>query len=251
MKVLRKIIEINEELCDGCGQCVPDCAEGALEVVDGKVRMIAEKFCDGLGACLGACPTGALKIVERAADNFDEEAVEVLLKSKRQSIGPFSHGEKSGGCPSSILQNFQARSSCQKANIPAAQISGGISALSQWPVQIRLVPPTAPFLKDADLLIASDCVPVAHGDFQKGLLQGRKVMIGCPKFDDAESYVQKFTELFSHTPLKSVVVAIMEVPCCGGLAGIVKKALQDSGADLQVELVVIGVQGDIIRRENL
>lgn len=250
MKVLRKIIEIDDQLCNGCGQCVPDCAEGALAIVNGKARMIAEKYCDGLGACLGACPTGALTIIERPADDFDEKAVEALRRSKKQNTVTGRH-QKTAGCPSSVLKSFQPQSPCQGANVPVMQAVGVMSALSQWPVQIRLVPPTAPFLQNADLLIAADCVPVAHGDFHNGLLRGRKVMIGCPKFDDGESYVQKFTELFANTPLKSVTVAIMEVPCCGGLAAIVKKALRDSGADLQVELVVIGVQGGIIRRENL
>ena len=162
MKITRKIITIDEDLCNGCGQCIVDCAESALRIIDGKARLIAEKYCDGLGACLAGCPTGALQIEERQADDFDEEAVEELVRSQK----------KGSGCPSANLQSFQPQTPCQQANQPIG-ISG--SALSHWPVQIRLVPPDAPFLRNADLLIAADCTTVAYAGFHQDLLPGRVV----------------------------------------------------------------------------
>jgi NAD-dependent dihydropyrimidine dehydrogenase PreA subunit len=251
MKVMRKIIEINEELCNGCGQCVPSCAEGALEIVDGKARMIAEKYCDGLGACLGDCPTGALKIIEREADDFDEEAVEELLQKKEEQHVRAAQKPAPGcGCPSAQLQSFQpAPSPCQAANRPVATGSAS-SALTHWPVQIRLVPPTAPFLKGADLLVSADCTPVAYPRFQE-LLRNRVVMVGCPKFDDAEAYVQKFTEIFAGSGIKSITIARMEVPCCASMRVIIDKALERAGRPIPLEEIVISVRGEIIRQEKV
>jgi len=243
MKVLRKIVEIDDELCNGCGQCVPSCAEGALEIVDGKARMLAEKYCDGLGACLGDCPEGALCIVEREVDDFDEEAVEELLRKKAASGSP-PPAPPAGGCPSANLQMFGGQIPCQAANKPAG-IAGGDSALAHWPVQIRLVPPSAPFLKNADLLIAADCTPVAYPSFQQDFLKDRVVMMGCPKFDDAESYVHKFKEVFETADLKSVKILIMEVPCCSNMRNIVNEALKQSGKDIDVSEAVISVRGTI------
>ena len=250
MKVKRKIIEIDENLCNGCGQCVPSCAEGALEIVDGKARMIAEKYCDGLGACLGDCPAGALRIIERKADDFDEQAVEELLESKKKtqlSTPP------PGGCPGSNIQTFVQASPCQAANKPVAMGGGdsSASALSHWPVQIRLVPPTAPFLKNADLLVAADCTPLAYPDFHRDFLQGRVVMIGCPKFDEVDSYIRKFTDIFKAADLKSVTVVIMEVPCCANMRMIIKQALEKSGASLEVDEVVISARGRILEQGKM
>ncbi len=246
MKITRKIIEIDDELCNGCGECVPTCAEGALRIVDGKARLIAEKYCDGLGACLGGCPTGALKVIERAADDFDEEAVEELLSRQRAAEAAASMG---CGCPSSHLQTFTAGATpCQAANQPrqtGSESGPSASALSHWPVQIRLVPPTAPFLEGADLLVAADCVPVAYPRFHQDLLAGRAVMTGCPKFDDAEAYVQKFTEIFASGRLKSVTIAIMEVPCCGAMRNIIREAMQRAGKSMPVKEVVVGVRGEL------
>jgi Fe-S-cluster-containing hydrogenase component 2 len=242
MKVLRKIIEINEELCDGCGQCVPDCAEGALQVVDGKVRMLADKYCDGLGACLGACPTGALKIIEREADDFDEEAVIELLKSRGPREQPSATPASSPG-----LQDIKSETPCQAANRPQsgfAAINLG-SSLSHWPIQIRLVPAGAPFLKNADLLVAADCVPVAYPYFHRDLLVNRAIMMGCPKFDDVNGYVEKFVEVFQTAKPKSIKLAIMEVPCCGGMRMIVKEALKQAELDIPVTEVVVGARGEI------
>jgi NAD-dependent dihydropyrimidine dehydrogenase PreA subunit len=242
MKVIRKVIEINEELCDGCGQCVPDCAEGALQIIDGKVKMLADKYCDGLGACLGACPTGALKTIEREADEFDEEAVMELLKSKAakgQTVEPKT-------APSG-LPGLQPQTPCQSANRPQSglALAGSESSLSHWPVQIRLVPPSAPFLKNADLLVAADCVPVAYPHFHRDLLANRAIMMGCPKFDDVNGYVQKFVEVFQTAKPRSIKLAIMEVPCCGGMRMIVKEALKQAGQDIPVDEVIVTAKGEI------
>ena len=242
MKVLRRIIEINEELCDGCGQCVPDCAEGALRIVEGKAKMIADKYCDGLGACLEACPKDALRIVERAADEFDEEAVMELLKNRGHE-----KKEMSGVNPSSGLANIKIETPCQAANKPridlAAPQSG--SSLSHWPVQIRLVPAQAPFLKNADLLVAADCVPVAYPQFHRDFLADRVIMMGCPKFDDVNGYIQKFVEVFREAKPRSIKLAIMEVPCCGGMRMIVKEALKQAGQDIPMEEVVVTARGEV------
>jgi len=232
----RKIIEIDEELCNGCGECVPACEEGAIEVVDGKARLVADKYCDGLGNCLGECPTGALRIVEREAEAFDQEAVQELLARKEQQPS-----EQAGGCPSARLQRF---SPCEAANRPSEQAE---SALSHWPVQIKLVPPHAPFLKGAEILVAADCAPVASAEFHSRFLPGRVVLLGCPKFDEVEAYVQKFQDIFEQAGPRSVTVLSMEVPCCSGLLGLVKKAKELAGSDVSVDNVVLSTRGQVMQ----
>jgi NAD-dependent dihydropyrimidine dehydrogenase PreA subunit len=249
MKVTRKIIEIDESLCNGCGQCVPSCAEGALRIVDGKARMLAEKYCDGLGACLGECPQGALRIIERLADDFDEAAVEELLKNR--PVAPAQPAPvPPAGCPSANLRMFAPQSPCQAANRPVASTPAGASALSHWPVQIRLVPPTAPFLKGCDLLVAADCTPLAYPDFHRDFLSGRAVLMGCPKFDDTPAYVQKFREIFETAQPRSVTLLIMEVPCCGNMRNLISEALQLSGQAIKVSEAVIGVRGEVVSRRE-
>jgi Pyruvate/2-oxoacid:ferredoxin oxidoreductase delta subunit len=238
MKTLRKIIEIDEDRCDGCGLCVPSCAEGAIRIVNGKARLAAEKLCDGLGACLGECPRDAIRIVEKEAEDFDENAA-VEQAPPRLSAS---------GCPSAHIQSFG------KTREPAAgasQAEPGVipSALGHWPVQIRLVPPHAPFLRNADLLIAADCTPLAYGDFHRDFLKGRVVMMGCPKFDDMALYEDKFRQIFQQAEINSVTVLVMEVPCCQGLPALVKKTLQESGKKIPVEIVTLGLQGKILRRD--
>ena len=249
MKVNRKIIEIDEELCDGCGNCVPSCAEGALEIVDGKAKLVADIYCDGLGACLGECPTGAMKVIEREADEFDEEAVEEYLSSKTEEESQ-EQPTMACGCPSSQIQSFVPAETCQEANKPSVQRST-VSELSHWPVQIKLVPPTAPFLKGADLLVAADCTPVAYPNFHRDFLKGKAVMVGCPKFDDAQEYVQKFADLFRKADIKSVTVVVMEVPCCQGLPLIVEKGMEISGKKVPMEKVIISARGDVLGKEKL
>ena len=249
MKVMRKIIEIDEELCDGCGQCVIECAEGALQIIDQKARVVADKFCDGLGACIGDCPTGALKIVEREADEFDEEAVEVHLKKKEEEQKPVMD-TLACGCPSTQVQTLIPSMSCEKANEPVSQTSAG-STLSHWPVQIHLVPPTAPFLKDASLLVAADCTPVAYPRFHEDFLKDKVVMLGCPKFDDVEVYVDKFTQIFKANNIRDITALIMEVPCCSGLPGIVKRGMDGAGKTIPMRQVVISARGKILSQTDL
>lgn len=242
MKIRRKIIEIDEELCNGCGQCVTGCAEAALQIVDCKAKLVAEKFCDGLGACIGECPTGALKIIEREADDFDEKAVDEFIRTREEK----EKSAKPTGCPSAKLQTFSVQSNCQSANQPRMVNGFSSSALSHWPVQIRLVPPTAPFLEKSDLLIVADCTPIAYPSFHKDFIEGRVVMMGCPKFDDRESYVAKFAEIFNSRSIKSITTVIMEVPCCASMRSIISEALQRAGNDIPQQEYVISVRGHII-----
>jgi len=217
MKVLRKIIEIDEELCDGCGICVPGCAEGALQIIDSKARVVSDRYCDGLGDCVGECPTGALRVIEREAIPFDEKAVEQHFAEKELPVLPC-------GCPSTNIQTFETFTSCQEASRPAdIEESGGKSSLTHWPVQIRLVPASAPFLKDTDLLVLADCTAVAFPTLHRDLLKGKVVMMECPKFDDVQDYINRFADIFRTADIKSVTTVTMEVPCCSGLPMIVEK----------------------------
>jgi ferredoxin len=249
MKVKRKIIEIDENKCDGCGLCVPACAEGAIQIIDGKAKLIAEKYCDGLGACLGECPRDALKIVDCEAEEFDKISVAEHVKSKEGAHIPETP-TMACGCPSTLIQSFTSLTPCQKANEAAAQTCS-TSALSHWPVQIRLVPPTAPFLKGADLLVAADCTPVAYPRFHDDFLTGKIVLMGCPKFDDAEAYVDKFAQIFHEADIKSITVLVMEVPCCQGLPGIIRKGMDRAGKRIPLEKVVISRNGEVLNREFL
>lgn len=252
MKIKRKIIQIDEDKCDGCGLCVPSCAEGALQIVNGKARIVAEKFCDGLGACLGECPNDALHVIERVADDFDEKAVEEHLKASggAHAAHPQAHAPVPAGCPSARLQTFSPATPCQQANQPVSY-AGSPSALTHWPVQIRLVPPTAPFLKGADLLVAADCTPIAYPNFHRDFLNGKVVMMGCPKFDEADAYVEKFAEIFRVSGVKSVSVVTMEVPCCQGLPMIVRKGLEISKKKIPLEQVIISTRGEVLKTQKL
>jgi NAD-dependent dihydropyrimidine dehydrogenase PreA subunit len=251
MKVTRKIIHIDEDLCDGCGNCIPSCAEGALEIVDGKARVVADIYCDGLGACLGECPTGALRIEEREAEEFDEHAVEARLKEKgAPSAEPRVLPMASGGCPSArMTQSF--------GPAPAASAgprSGGEpaeSALGHWPVQIMLVPPTAPFLKGAELLVLADCVPVAFPTLHRDFLQGKAVLLGCPKLDNVEAYIEKFAQICKQSGVRSITAAVMEVPCCSALPVIVRKGMERAGMRIPMEEIVISVRGKILERRSV
>lgn len=258
MKNLRKIIQIDAEKCNGCGLCVPSCAEGAIQIVGGKAQLVAEKYCDGLGACLGECPEGALQVVDAEAEAFDESAVKehVARLAADPRIEQISarettaHSDKSlpCGCPSTVMRTFAPRTACEKANVPIAQAGSGVSALAHWPVQIHLVPPTAPFLRGADLLVAADCTPVAYPRFHDELLMGKTVLLGCPKFDDAEEYVKKFAAIFATAEIKSVVIAVMEVPCCQGLPVIVRKGMAQAGKNIPLSVVTISVRGEILNK---
>lgn len=244
----RQIIEIDDELCDGCGQCVPSCAEGALQIIDGKARIIADNLCDGLGACLGDCPNDALKVIERNADEFDEEAVEEHLKETAEK--EIKEPAMACGCPSQHIQSFpaQTQTGCACSDNDTAPKPSHISALSNWPLQIRLIPAEAPFLKNADLLILADCTAVAYANLHSDMIAGKTVMMGCPKLDDADEYVQKFSEIFSTANIKTITVVSMEVPCCAGLPWIVKRALEASKADIPTTEIVVSTQGKMISK---
>lgn len=249
MKSVRKIIKIDEELCDGCGLCVPDCAEGSLIIVDGKAKLVEDKLCDGLGACLGACPQGALQIIEREADEFDEEAVEeYLAKMKTEESKAGEQNDKPSGCPSAQLQTFAPQSACQTANKPVNVVNPADSALSHWPIQIRLIPPHAPFLQNADVLIAADCTAVAVPGFQEKYLQDKVVMMGCPKFDDAQGYIEKFSDILKTANLKSITILIVEVPCCSAMNVIVKQAMDKAGITVPVEQITVSTRGQELAR---
>ena len=237
MKINRKIIEIDEEKCDGCGNCVPSCAEGAIQILGGKAKVIGDKYCDGLGACLGDCPRGALKLVERPADEYDEQAVQARLYAQ-DSVAAIP---KPKGCPSQQVTTFPM-APVPEMGVPMA---GGIghSALGNWPVQLRLIPATAPFLKDATLLITADCVPVAAPSFHSDYLKGKVVMIGCPKFDDADFYVDKLTEIFTRNNIQGITMMVMDVPCCSNMKWIVERAMEKSGESIPVHRITISTTG--------
>ncbi|MCP4353465.1 MAG: 4Fe-4S ferredoxin [Desulfobacterales bacterium] len=243
MKILRKIIEIDEELCDGCGQCVPSCAEGALEIAGGKARIVQDRLCDGLGACLGECPTGALRVVERGADEFDEEAVGQHLSEMEKND---SEDMIPRACPSAGLQMFAPKTSLETCKRPIPD--AGDSALSHWPVKIRLVPPNAPFLKSSDLLVLADCVSAAYPRTHQDFIKEKVILMGCPKFDEVQPYIDKFSEIFKSAGIKSITSVVMEVPCCSGLPIIVKEGLEKAGVKIPHEIVVVSTRGDILSR---
>lgn len=251
MKVKRKIIEIDEERCDGCGQCVPACAEGAIAIVDGKAKVIADMYCDGLGACLGECPNDALQIIERKADEFDEEAVAEYLAQKETKATP-APATMPCGCPSTHIQSFVPAQACQSANQPTTHKTqaGNSSALSHWPVQIRLIPPTAPFLKGADLLVVADCVPFAFPSLHQNFMAGKTVMVGCPKFDQVQEYIDKFAEIFKVAGIRRVTTIVMEVPCCSGLPQIVNKGMEAARVKVPLETVVISTRGAVLEHRK-
>lgn len=233
----RNIIHIDEDKCNGCGLCVPACAEGAIQIIDGKARLAADNLCDGLGACLGHCPQDAIHIEVREADEFDEAAV-VKKIGKKQDGAP-AHGHGQGGCPSARIMSFE-KPQTASLSVSAPQTS----AIGNWPVQLKLIPVSAPFLKGADLLLAADCAPFAYADFHRELLAGKVLLIGCPKLDDAEEYKKKLTAILNENDVKSLTVAYMEVPCCSGLVALAKQALAASDVDIPLQTACIGIRGE-------
>ena len=259
--MLRKIVKIDEAKCDGCGECISSCAEGAIALVGGKARLVSDVYCDGLGACLGDCPQGAITVVEREAAGFDEAAVaDHLARLGRPAP---AHGASSptlaaatpaahahgGGCPGSAARELRRPGLAVVKDgpgpaLPAAPRQGG-STLSHWPVQLTLVPPQAPWLQGAHLLVAADCVPFAYAGFHADFLAGKKLVVGCPKLDDNRAYADKLAELCARNDLASITVVRMEVPCCGGISWAAREGLARSGKPIQLRDVVIGVDGGV------
>ena len=246
----RKIVQIDESLCDGCGQCVPACAEGAIQIIDGKARLISDQYCDGLGACLGECPQGAITVIERDADEFDEEAVARHLQNqnaepqpRQQQAPPPAHG-----CPASRILSFPEQQEVLSQG-PRGTKAGPAhvpeSKLRQWPVQLHLLSPKAPYFDNADLLICADCVPFAMGDFHNSLLNGHALAIACPKLDDTRFYGEKLAGIFAQNNIRSITIAIMEVPCCSGLVQLVTDALKTSGKKINADVKVLTLRGQI------
>lgn len=287
----RKIIKIDEDLCNGCGLCIPNCPEGALRIIDGKARLISDLFCDGLGACIGHCPEGAILIEEREAEPYDEakvmanvvkagantikahlehlqdhgetqflkEAIDYLKENdfdvpdgfevsdkptesphSKQDQGPELHFH--AGCPGSRTIDFSDKKEAQQSN--TEDIS---SELRQWPVQLQLINPAAPYFRDSDLLIAADCVPFAFADFHRKFLKDKSLIIFCPKLDTViEQYVEKLTVLFANNKINSISILYMEVPCCFGVKGIIQRAMEDAGKDIPLEEIKISLKGDIM-----
>lgn len=252
----RLIIHIDEEKCNGCGLCVPNCAEGAIQIIDGKAKLVKDEYCDGLGACLGHCPQDALHLIEREAPEFDEEAamefVRDLKENKITVEEVLAADEKKpekpaigGGCPGSRMRILNQDNT---APAPEETGSGDISfslkpQLQQWPVQLSLVPVQAPYFQDADLLITADCVPFAYPDYHPKLLKGKKVVVGCPKLDDVDFYIKKLTAIIKENDLNSITVAFMEVPCCNGIVYAAEQAVLASGKNIQVNKIRITIDG--------
>lgn len=253
----RKIVKIDESKCNGCGLCVPSCAEGALKVIDGKARLVSEIYCDGLGACLGNCPQGAITIEEREAPEFDEAQVHAYLEHEKAAAAapatcpshaharPAAHGHHhahGGGCPGAMARELApSRGAVSSAHGEAAR-----SELINWPVQLALVPPNAPYFRNADLLLAADCAPFALAGFHAHFLRGRPVAIACPKLDNAAAHVEKLAQVISASNPRSITVARMEVPCCGGLTAIARAALERAGRAVPLHEITIGIGGEVL-----
>lgn len=243
----RKIIQIDENTCNGCGACVDACHEGAIQMVNGKAKLVSDIYCDGLGDCLGPCPTGAITIVTRPAGEYDADAVAQRMAQKKTEADPLPCGcpggmsrelKPGGGCPGSAGRSLRD-SAAPHGGLPAA----GGSELMNWPVQLRLVPPDAPYLKGAHILLAADCVPVAVPDFHTKYLKDKPVLIACPKLDDNESQTARLANMIRIARPASILVARMEVPCCGGLVRVAQEAVARSGENVPIRVIVLGVDG--------
>ena len=232
--VLRNIVKIDQDKCNGCGDCVMACAEGAIEIVDGKAKLISEIYCDGLGACLGHCPQDAITIEKKDSEEFDEQATE-------QHLAQMQHKEKSEFvCPGLMSQELTQKPSANESEGMQTQ-----SQLSHWPVQLKLLSPSAPYLENADLLLVADCVPFAMGDFHSRFLKDSAIAVGCPKLDDTAFYIEKFAAILKTNKLNTLTVIHMEVPCCSGLVEIAKKAIKLAEIDLDFKDITITLDGSI------
>ena len=235
--MVRKIIKIDEEKCTGCGLCATACHEGAIGMVNGKAKLLREHFCDGLGDCLPACPAGAISFEEREAPAYDEAAV---MAAKRDKTPGQTTAHRFGGCPGSMPRRISRPESTARV------VSGNVSELTNFPVQIKLAPVRAPFFDGADLLVAADCTAFARADVHERFIKGRVVLIGCSKLDSVD-YTEKLSAILSSNDIKSVTILRMEVPCCGGIVRAVEGAVGVSGKDIPVRTVIISTDGEIIR----
>jgi NAD-dependent dihydropyrimidine dehydrogenase PreA subunit len=281
----RKIIQIDEEKCNGCGVCIPNCQEGALQIIDGKARLVSDLFCDGLGACIGHCPEGAIEIIEREAEAYDERKVmEILVTKGRNTIlahldhlrdhnedvflqeainylkennidmSPEIKKEKTHagcGCQGSMAMDFrEPESPAITGEQPSPAPAATPSELRQWPVQLHLLNPGASYFRNADVVLTADCVPFAMGNYHTRFLRGRSLAIACPKLDsNKESYVEKLTSMIADSKINSLTVIMMEVPCCGGLLQMAKIAREKSGRNIPVKQVIVSVQGEVLEEE--
>ncbi|MGM0568109.1 MAG: ATP-binding protein [Elusimicrobiota bacterium] len=279
-KILRDVIRIDEDLCNGCGDCVPACPEGAIQIIDGKARLVSDLFCDGLGACLGECPVDAITVEKRPAEPFDERAtmanilkqgmntvkahlkhlkkhgeeaylkealdylkekgIENPLKEEEEKARP-DHKGMAGGCPGARVMDFGEKKESEESSGADSP-----SRLRQWPVQLHLVPPRAPYFKGADVVLAADCVAYALGNFHSGYLKGKSLAIACPKLDENQDiYEQKLTSMVDDAKINTLTVMIMEVPCCRGLVSLAQRALEKAGRKIPLKSVVVGINGSI------
>jgi len=244
---IRKIVKIDEDKCTGCGECVPACAEGAIQIIDGKARLVSDVYCDGLGACLGHCPEDAITIIEREAEDFDGEAAMAHVAGAAR--------DEPATCPGAATCQFTLDVLPQVGG-PGAPLAaapsgeGAPSALTHWPVQLKLVPPGVPFLKGADLLLVADCVPFAMADFHARLLRGRPVVVGCPKLDDPRFYAEKLAAILAEAEPRSLTVVMMEVPCCSMLLGIAEEARRRAGVDTPLKKVRVSRRGQVIEADE-
>jgi len=239
--VMRNIVKIDEEKCNGCGECVNACIEGAIEIIDGKAKLVSEVYCDGLGACIGHCPQDAITVEQREASEFDEEATKAHLAEKKGS-----QEQTNFVCPGMMAKKLR-----DKAELSESGAVSVPSQLSHWPVQLKLVSPQAPYFANADLLLVADCVPFAMGDFHDKLLKNHSIVVGCPKLDDSQFYVEKLAQILKTNKLNSLTVIHMEVPCCSGLTYIAKEAVIHSRVKLSFEDITIDLRGNMIKTEMI
>jgi ferredoxin len=278
----REIIYIDDELCNGCGQCIPNCPEGALQLIDGKARLISDLFCDGLGACIGECPVGAIRIEHREAEAYDERRVmeNVILQGEGVIRAHLAHlnehgeqeylkqalavleekglevgleepqhsghgGQQVSGCPGAQIREFKVQAGVSDTDLPVSP-----SQLRQWPVQLHLVPPSAPYFKDAEVLLAADCVAYAYGDFHRQFLRDKRLAIACPKLDSNQDiYLDKLKALIDFAGIRSLTVLTMEVPCCRGLLQLARQAAAESERKIPIQWLEVGVQGDLLQQQ--
>ena len=290
----RKIIRIDEEKCNGCGICIPNCHEGAMQLIDGKARLISDLFCDGLGACIGHCPEGAIEIIEREAEPYDERKVmEAMVPKGRNTIlahlehlrdhnetaflqqainylkennimmnpeKPENYSHGGGGCPGSMPKDFRAEPALVTNHDASshhdvetqciASLQNTASELRQWPVQLHLLNPQASYFRNADVVLAADCVAFAMGNFHSRFLKGKSIAIACPKLDsNKESYIQKITSMIAETKINSLTVVMMEVPCCGGLLHMAQTARTNAGRNIPIKQAIVGLKGEVLEEE--